>query len=1168
MRIFLLSILSCFSFSLSGQLSDDIIWPTDIQELYDRSRVLVKNSQYKELQLCYDTLLVALDKRKTKNPIKGEIQNYYHFQIKQAVTSMRLYKKKEARDTLLVLEQELKQAFPKGSILFGSLYNVLGLVSTPGKEALHYLEKALKIRTQYLGAKNSEVGITLSNISSQYKRLGELSKAEEYNDRVIEISETLVPQDTNRMIVAYVNAAQLYYTQTKYEQSLDWLQKAELLAKQSLPSSHRYNEVIYLTIGNVYDRYNNSEKSLEYIYKALQIKKDRNKEKYHPSYVINYANLARIHSKLSQIKKANACIDTAIIIQEKVSEDNDMMISLYITKSNLVADLELNKKYLEKALEYVKKSKVNQHYNEGVIYNNLSTNYKKRGDTSEGINYLYKSRKAYEKGLPETKRPLARNYFNTSTHFEGQGKYEMAIEYIQKALEITKDIKANQEVDNIDQYRGLAILYTNIADYDKAYFYLNKTLQIEQRNIGKETTGLADTYRSFGYYYYKQEKYKDAIHFYSKGIQIINKIDVDRNYSLPGMHIKVADCHEHMGNKEEVLQSIMKSFTEVGIEKVDGKFTFENVPELYMWRTSKAYFAGLKLLENDNWDILSSNILEGIQALDKIKASYFYNNSGTEFQKKTREYFDWSIDEVYRYYEEDPSQDVMDFLFFLIEKSKSNNIRRGYERIQSHAINNVPQSILDREKTILYEYENVLQTFSNNQLQSENESESKQLQEEIILWQENKESFMDSLVTEYPEYYDSRYKFDVIPLQELQEKCNHDNVSFYNYYWGDSTLICILTTPENSYVHSVSPDKIKEAIQVISSIMQDRGNWDIELDYKKIKETFIKNAYLLYSQLIDPNIDHTQYAQWIISGDKDLIDIPFDIILTREDSASQSYKNLSYLFKDKIISYALSATQLNTVPIKAKRKYAYTGYAPSYSSSDTVLNEDMNVRSAIPFLPLYQNVNEISSSVNIMGGLHFSNEEATERLFKKNAMESNIIHLAMHTLIDPEVPSKSYLKFSDHDLQSEDSKLHTYEIAQMNLSNDLIVLSACETNTGTDNAGDGIKGIAKSFQLAGSPNIVMSQWLVDDASASKIIFDFFTNVNEGKSFAESLTLSKRNYLQECTMTKSFPAFWATFSYYGDPHKAIQSSSHSNALQWIAIVAVLYFLIFFIIRKLK
>ncbi|HEY0385468.1 MAG TPA: CHAT domain-containing protein, partial [Pyrinomonadaceae bacterium] len=102
------------------------------------------------------------------------------------------------------------------------------------------------------------------------------------------------------------------------------------------------------------------------------------------------------------------------------------------------------------------------------------------------------------------------------------------------------------------------------------------------------------------------------------------------------------------------------------------------------------------------------------------------------------------------------------------------------------------------------------------------------------------------------------------------------------------------------------------------------------------------------------------------------------------------------------------------------------------------------------------------------------------------------------------------------------------EIQQTRLRARLAVLSACQTGLGQAHDA-GVIGLARAFQLAGVPRVVMSLWSVyDDATAE--LMQAFARRLRTHAPAEAL----RQAMLEVRKRRPNPAEWAAFVIFGTP----------------------------------
>ncbi|MBL4648330.1 MAG: CHAT domain-containing protein, partial [Aureispira sp.] len=176
-------------------------------------------------------------------------------------------------------------------------------------------------------------------------------------------------------------------------------------------------------------------------------------------------------------------------------------------------------------------------------------------------------------------------------------------------------------------------------------------------------------------------------------------------------------------------------------------------------------------------------------------------------------------------------------------------------------------------------------------------------------------------------------------------------------------------------------------------------------------------------------------------------------------------------------------------------------------------------------------------------------------------------HFAVHGLVDTKNPEYSGLALSEDGSKTEDNILYTYEIKQLDLNADLVVLSACETGIGKYQLGEGILSIGRDFMYAGVPSMLTTLWSLNDYSSSIIIEQFYTNLGAGMDKDEAIRQAKLFYLDNYNGLSTHPAFWACFVQIGDYNSI---PIHKNLMLWyigFAVAAVLAFM-GFLFRKNK
>ena len=103
-----------------------------------------------------------------------------------------------------------------------------------------------------------------------------------------------------------------------------------------------------------------------------------------------------------------------------------------------------------------------------------------------------------------------------------------------------------------------------------------------------------------------------------------------------------------------------------------------------------------------------------------------------------------------------------------------------------------------------------------------------------------------------------------------------------------------------------------------------------------------------------------------------------------------------------------------------------------------------------------------------------------------------------------------------------------YEASLLNLKNtELVVLSACHTASGEYFASQGVVGLQRGFLYAGTQNLIMSLWPVDDSFASFFMEKFyFYWIMKNHSIQASFRKTQLDMLK--SNNYSDPLFWGAF----------------------------------------
>ena len=98
----------------------------------------------------------------------------------------------------------------------------------------------------------------------------------------------------------------------------------------------------------------------------------------------------------------------------------------------------------------------------------------------------------------------------------------------------------------------------------------------------------------------------------------------------------------------------------------------------------------------------------------------------------------------------------------------------------------------------------------------------------------------------------------------------------------------------------------------------------------------------------------------------------------------------------------------------------------------------------------------------------------------------------------------------------------------MNLSAELVVLSACDTGRGRI-TGDGVIGLSRSLISAGVSSVIVSSWSVPDAPTAYLMTKFYRNLQQNPDKAQALRQAMLTTMKQ----HPDPIDWAAFTLIGE-----------------------------------
>jgi tetratricopeptide (TPR) repeat protein len=204
-------------------------------------------------------------------------------------------------------------------------------------------------------------------------------------------------------------------------------------------------------------------------------------------------------------------------------------------------------------------------------------------------------------------------------------------------------------------------------------------------------------------------------------------------------------------------------------------------------------------------------------------------------------------------------------------------------------------------------------------------------------------------------------------------------------------------------------------------------------------------------------------------------------------------------------------------------RYLAESVTLSYAPAATEIAEDRVVAPASVLLA--ENLPAHPTEIPALAALYRDArviDTADEAEVKRSLAGHDVIHIAAHGVLDDGDPLESHLQLRPGG--REDGRFTARELMAESLDASLLVLSSCDSASGSVAAGEGLIGMTWAALVAGCPTIVASQWQVPSNTTTEIMIAFHRYLRAGKPVAEALRAAQVAAARQ----SPHPYYWAPF----------------------------------------
>jgi CHAT domain-containing protein len=765
--------------------------------------------------------------------------------------------------------------------------------------------------------------------------------------------------------------------------------------------------------------------------------------------------------------------------------------------------------------------------------------------------------------FPDDKTIHARIYSNLAGNFYYQKDFEQAFAYQNKVIQLIPP----------DDYRRLGnafntigVFYNSSGDYLMAIRYFNKAISYHLKWTHAQSDPVAIVYVQKGGAHLHIGQIDSAYYCYRMNLAIRRKEFGEKHVNTYGAYRELAEFNYAIGRwdssayyYQHCLVSLIKSFHEKALSENPRPDVSELNTDLINGLVGKAR-ALRKLSEAQTDQPLLLLALKTFQLADSVFSEFRASMAYEEVQLRQLEEayvpYHEMADIAFELYQKKKEDAHLEAVLNTMERSRAVLLQSTLQKAETYSSLGVDKNYREEEGRLLRQRNDILKKLDTL---NADELMKSPLHEALLHANEALARLKSEVATKNPEYVRIKYRsndIEIIPLQKFL----HDHQSFLvEFLWNEKTIYALLISPDTVIMQRIGQDSLfKEAFRQFSTELA----FEPEEVYRMDRFRNLCNAshtlyrYLL-SGLLGNNETDLRGLNMIISADGPLATVPFEALITSLPKTYEVDYHLPYLMLSYPVSYTYSSGLWveHTMRERKGKKLLALGFAGDGKQDQR--------RDGYGNLPGTEwEIKAIKEVMKNTTNQYYLEDNATESLFKREAVNFDVVHLALHGVGDTVNAMESRLIFRLGRDTLNDGYLYAHELYDLNLDKlDLAVLSACESGVGKQQAGEGVMSIARGFAYAGCPSLVISLWKINDHSSATVMANFYRHLSGGEPLNVSLSKAKQDYYRVANEFNSHPYYWAAFQLVGDV-KPMQK----GGMIWIWVAAAIAVVVLYAARK--
>lgn len=1022
------------------------------------------------------------------------------------------------------------------------------LVEQPGLAIASFLD-ALSLADN-AQIKNSIIVKLLKSLSTSSNVTGNYEKGLEYARRAYDIQYILTPYSPTDVFDANLVLGSAFLYGGVPDSSIIYYNNALSILKGNKKNDlHGIDTTrIYHELGASYMKTGQTQEAISFLEKAVKMRiTDTDTIKFFTDEK-NY-NILSAHNNLAQAYFNLQRYEDALKVHRKNLryriKYSDKKINVATTYNNIGLSLSRLGLYVE-ALEYYNKAvdeiPIPYDHNRiiGSIYSNIGTVYRRMGNRKRAINFQQRSLSVLSENLSPQATEIAYSLNDLAILQAEDGDFPSAIANINDAFHVLqpKLQKGYPEILTLELNKASLLLKSQQEGEAKKMIY----------NVKKDAILLIKDFpylaiRAFTMLGDKRlwPEDLDSARFYNLAAIELQKSSSPNNLELL-MQVRgnYARFLQQEGKQKEALNQLLFTNKTMGITGDEIVWNELSLPfDYYSWLplyisvsikhlkqnpSKENYFAAQQLINKSN---LGAFFLRGRGVAEEQLLVYerqIQELSSTLNFDIREEYIERSKSILEALYHADLAKSRLLNMQLHRAEIERDIILPGNLSMRIDSIRVVRKSLSLLEDKIRRN-EIISNAFLVDSIYSENEQ----------LFATEKE-WLQELQATAPKYYAARFAEPNWTLAEVRQKLLAPDQAILSYLVTDSTTYTFLLRADTLIAHEQQVNK--KYLDTLVHRFVDIGingyyRMPESLRTGQLKDASFKSiaddGIELYQLLIAPIKEHLPDKITIIP-DGSLSILPFSALSSGPPKRKGSWGSYPFLIRDHTISYGFSVTQQLRMQAMEPSGKGWFGLAPfaknSVNKVEAAENRGIFLNDPLlPLGPLQGSGPEVKGIAKLTGGEIFLSEAANREAFLRVAKGAGILHLATHGVPNERIPQDAYLAFAGVN-PTEYDPLRAGEIYGLDVSAEMVVLSACESGVGRILTGEGPQSLERAFAYAGARSLVSSLWPANDSETSDLMVTFYKGLKKGMPRSEALNEAMKSVYLSPRNGAKHPFYWA------------------------------------------